>query len=159
MSKSAYLHTRHGDGNRAYIAGGRPSSSRTEAAEQPSPREPGPLARLANAWWTRLIESIYDGGLSAQEAEYESGETRRDYVWNTIGIGVWGMVFPVLTVVATELAGTEQAGRFSMAFAAGTLLMFLSNTACGRSKYLTSTRRTPSPLISSIAGSPRSSHS
>lgn len=121
------LHTRHGDGNRAHIAGGRPSSSRTEAAEQPSPREPGPLARLANAWWTRLIESIYDGGLSAQEAEYESGETRRDYVWNTIGIGVWGMVFPVLTVVATQLAGTEQAGRFSMAFAAGTLLMFLSN--------------------------------
>ena len=119
------LHTRHGDGNRAYIAGGRPSSSRTEAAEQPSPREPGPLARLANAWWTRLIESIYDGGLS--EAEYESGETRRDYVWNTMGIGVWGMVFPVLTVVATQLAGTEQAGRFSMAFAAGTLLMFLSN--------------------------------
>lgn len=37
------------------------------------------------------------------------------------------MVFPVLTVVATQLAGTEQAGRFSMAFAAGTLLMFLSN--------------------------------
>lgn len=28
-------------------------------------REPGPLARLANAWWARLIESVYDGGLSA----------------------------------------------------------------------------------------------
>ena len=93
----------------------------------PAKREPGPLSRLANAWWTRLIESVYDGGLSAQEAEYESGETRRDYLWNTVGVGAWGMVFPVLTVVATQLAGTEQAGRFSMAFAAGTLLMFLSN--------------------------------
>ena len=93
----------------------------------PAKREPGPLSRLANAWWTRLIESVYDGGLSAQEAEYESGETRRDYLWNTVGVGAWGMVFPVLTVVATQLAGTEQAGRFSMAFAAGTLLMFLTN--------------------------------
>ena len=93
----------------------------------PAKREPGPLSRLATAWWTRLIESVYDGGLSAQEAEYESGETRRDYLWNTVGVGAWGMVFPVLTVVATQLAGTEQAGRFSMAFAAGTLLMFLSN--------------------------------
>lgn len=46
----------------------------------PAKREPGPLSRLANAWWTRLIESVYDGGLSAQEAEYESGETRRDYL-------------------------------------------------------------------------------
>lgn len=93
----------------------------------PAKREPGPLSRLANAWWTRLIESVYDGGLSAQEAEYESGETRRDYLWNTVGVGAWGMVFPILTVVATQLAGAEQAGRFSMAFAAGTLLMFLSN--------------------------------
>lgn len=101
-----------------------PGRTRGAAAAK---REPGPLSRLANAWWTRLIESVYDGGLSAQEAEYESGETRRDYLWNTVGVGAWGMVFPVLTVVATQLAGAEQAGRFSMAFAAGTLLMFLSN--------------------------------
>lgn len=92
-----------------------------------APRKPSPLAELANAWWTRLISSVYGGGLSAQEAEYESGETGRDYLWNSIGVGVWGMVFPALTVVTTQLAGTEQAGMFSMAFVAGTLLMFLSN--------------------------------
>lgn len=92
-----------------------------------APHEPGPLSRLANAWWTRLIESVYDGGLSAQEAEYESGETRRDYLWNAAGAGIWGVTFPLLTVVTTQLAGIDQAGRFSMAFAVGTLLMFLSN--------------------------------
>lgn len=103
------------------------SAAASRDATGPSRHEPGPIARLANAWWTRLIESIYDGGLAAQDAEYDSGETARDYLWNTVGIGVWGMVFPVLTVVATQLAGIEHAGMFSMAFAAGTLLMFLSN--------------------------------
>lgn len=90
-------------------------------------KEPGPIARLVDAWWTRLLSSIYEGSLSAQDAEYESGETVRDYLWNTIGVGVWGAVFPILTVVATQLAGPEQAGMFSMAFVAGTLLMILSN--------------------------------
>lgn len=90
-------------------------------------KEPGPIARLVDAWWTRLLSSIYEGSLSTQEAECESGETVRDYLWNTIGVGVWGAVFPVLTVVATQLAGPEQAGMFSMAFVAGTLLMILSN--------------------------------
>lgn len=123
------LHARH-DAHRGVtlFGGARINATRTPpSTSQPAQREPGPLARLANAWWTRLIDSVYDGGLSAQEAEYESGETRRDYIWNTIGVGVWGMVFPILTVVATQLAGTDQAGRFSMAFAVGTLLMFLAN--------------------------------
>ncbi len=103
------------------------SSPTGKAAEGTSEHEPGPIARLVDTWWTRLIAAVYDGGLAAQEAEYGSGETARDYLWNTLGTGAWGMVFPVLTVVATQLAGIEQAGMFSMAFAAGTLLMFLSN--------------------------------
>ena len=70
---------------------------------------------------------MYHGNLSAREAEYESGETGRDYLWNTLGVGVWGMVFPVLTIVATQLVGTEQAGMFSIAFVTGTLLMILAN--------------------------------
>ena len=37
------------------------------------------------------------------------------------------MVFPLLTIVCTQLVGAEQAGMFSMAFVAGTLLMILSN--------------------------------
>lgn len=90
-------------------------------------RDPGPIARIVNQWWTRLLQSVYQGSLSEQEAEYESHSTRRDYVWNTVGTTIWGMVFPVLTVVATQLAGAEGAGMFSMAFVAGTLLMIASN--------------------------------
>ena len=90
-------------------------------------REAGPIARLVDAWWNRLLTSVYEGSLSAQEAEYESGETARDYLWNTVGVGIWGMVFPILTIVATQLAGTEQAGMFSMAFVTGTLLMIVAN--------------------------------
>ena len=90
-------------------------------------REPGPLAQLVNAWWNRLIGAVYEGSITAQEAEYESGETARDYLWNTVGVAVWGFSFPVLAVVSTQLVGAEQAGRFSMAFVTGTLLMIVAN--------------------------------
>ena len=36
-------------------------------------------------------------------------------------------MFPVLSVVTTQLVGVEQAGRFSMAFVTGTLLLFIAN--------------------------------
>ena len=90
-------------------------------------REPGPLAQLVNAWWNRLIGAVYEGSLTAQEAEYEAGETKRDYIWNTLGVAIWGFVFPLLTMVTTQLVGTEQAGMFSMAFVTGTLLMIIAN--------------------------------
>ena len=44
-----------------------------------------------------------------------------------MGLGAWGVVFPVLSVVTTQLVGVEQAGRFSMAFVTGTLLLFVAN--------------------------------
>ena len=91
------------------------------------PHKQGPVARLVNQWWTRLLQSVYQGSLSEQEAEYAEGSAGRDYLWNTIGTAVWGFTFPILTVVATQLAGAEGAGMFSMAFVVGTLLMIASN--------------------------------
>ena len=44
-----------------------------------------------------------------------------------IGFATWGMVFPILTVVVTQLVGVEQAGMFSLAFVTGMLLMILAN--------------------------------
>ncbi|MBY4796926.1 lipopolysaccharide biosynthesis protein [Collinsella sp. AGMB00827] len=82
---------------------------------------------MINAWWTRLLQSIYHGSLSEQEAEYAEHETSRDYLWNTIGTMIWGFSFPILTIIAVQLAGVEQAGRFSMAFVTGTLLMIAAN--------------------------------
>lgn len=37
------------------------------------------------------------------------------------------MVFPVLTIVVTQLVGVEQAGMFSLAFVVGLLIMFIGN--------------------------------
>ena len=85
------------------------------------------LARLVNQWWTRLLDAIYQGSLSEQEEEYESHSARRDYVWNTLGTTIWGMSLPILSIVASQLAGTEQAGMFSMAFSTGMLLMYAAN--------------------------------
>ena len=62
-----------------------------------------------------------------QEEEFASHKTTRDYICNTIGTGAWGMVFPILTIVVTQLCGVEQAGMFSMAFIIGTLLMIIGN--------------------------------
>ena len=98
------------------LAAGRPGDA--YAARRRRKRQPL-LARIVNDWWTRLLQSVYKGSLGEQEAEYESHSTSRDYVWNTLGTTVWGMSLPILSIVATQLAGTEQAGMFSMAFSTG----------------------------------------
>ncbi|QWT18299.1 lipopolysaccharide biosynthesis protein [Collinsella sp. zg1085] len=81
------------------------------------------LSELINAWWTRLLQAIYQGSLSQQEAALPEHETRRDYLWNTLGTSLWGFSFPLLTIIATQLVGVEAAGMFSMAFVTGTILM------------------------------------
>ena len=106
----------------------RPGAAAPSAPGNPTAamRRPAPLplpARIVNDWWTRLLQAVYQGSLSEQEERYESHSTTRDYLWNTLGTSIWGASFPVLTIVATQLAGTEQAGMFSMAFVMGTLLM------------------------------------
>lgn len=85
------------------------------------------IARQVNAWCDRLVGAIADGSLADQEEEYESHSTSKDYVWSGIGMGAWGMVFPILTIVVTQLVGTELAGMFSMAFVTGSLLMIVAN--------------------------------
>lgn len=37
------------------------------------------------------------------------------------------MVFPLLTIVSTQLVGAEEAGKFSIAFVTGTLIMIACN--------------------------------
>ena len=105
-------------------AGG-PDSSQTTRRRRD--RQPGPNRRMVNAWWNRLLGAVYGGGFSTQEAEYEDHATRRDYLWNTLGTAVWGMAFPLLTIVSTQLVGAEEAGKFSIAFVTGTLIMIACN--------------------------------
>ena len=104
-----------------------PTSREAEAAAHRRKRRPSALRRLINAWWTRLLTSIYQGSLGKQEAEYEEHATNLDYIWNTVGTSLWGFSFPLLTIVATQLAGAEEAGMFSLAFVTGTLLMIACN--------------------------------
>ncbi|MDR1088004.1 MAG: lipopolysaccharide biosynthesis protein [Coriobacteriales bacterium] len=90
-------------------------------------RKPWFFQQLINSWFNRLLGAASDRSFSGQEARYASGSTKRDYVWNTAGLAVWGMVFPLLTIVVTQVVGVEQAGRFSLAFVVGLLLMFVAN--------------------------------
>ena len=107
-------------------AGG-PDTSQATRRRRERAREPGPNHRRVNAWWNRLLGAVYGGGFSTQEAEYEDHATRRDYLWNTLGTAVWGMAFPLLTIVSTQLVGAEEAGKFSIAFVTGTLIMIACN--------------------------------
>ena len=89
--------------------------AQTEAGRQ-SPGQTGALTRLVNHWWDRLIGAVYSGSLANQTAQYSAHNTKRDYLYNSLGSGVWGALFPILTIVATQLVGAERAGMFSMAF-------------------------------------------
>lgn len=85
------------------------------------------IMRITNEWWNRLLGAVSERSLSDQEEQYASHRTRRDFICTSIGVGAWGMVFPLLTIVVTQLVGAEQAGMFSMAFITGLVLMFLGN--------------------------------
>ena len=91
------------------------------------PKRVNPVRKFINDWFDRLVGAVSDGSLSSQDEEYASGRTSRDFVWNTIGFASWGMVFPLLTIVVTWLAGVERAGMFSFSFVMANLLYILAS--------------------------------
>ena len=106
---------------------GASSRERERHASGKPPRRPNFITRSVNRWCNRLLGAVSERSLTGQEAEYAAHRTTRDYVWNTVGVGTWGMVFPILTIVVTQLAGVEQAGMFSLAFITALMLMFMGN--------------------------------
>lgn len=102
------------------------TSGRRNGRKYQRPRKQSAIKRVINRWCNRLLGVVTEGSFD-QEEEFESHRTSRDYICNTIGTGVWGVVFPILTIVVTQLSGVEQAGMFSMAFIIGTLLMIIGN--------------------------------
>lgn len=88
-------------------------------------RREGPVRRILNRWWDRLLGAASERSFASQEEEYAAHRTTRDYLWNSVGFGLWGMVFPILTMVVTQLVGVELAGMFSLAFVAAQMLYFL----------------------------------
>lgn len=113
---------------------------------------------MVNAWWNRLLGAVYGGGFSMQEAEYEEHATSRDYLWNTLGTAVWGMAFPLLTIVSTQLVGAEEAGKFSIAFVTGTLIMIACNYGVRNFQVSDIDEKPPSPPTSSTVGFAERSH-
>ncbi len=67
------------------------------------PKKPSRLGMLVGNWWNRLISAVYSGSLSSQTEQYTAHNTTQDYIWNSVGLGAWGVVFPVLSVVTTQL--------------------------------------------------------
>ncbi len=110
-------------------AGGREGVSADDPRMRKSRKVRKPLwiERAVRRWGGRVLGAIGDGGMGEAEEEFESHQTSRDFVWNTVGLAAWGMVFPILTVVVTQLVGAEEAGRLSLAFVAGQLLMIVAN--------------------------------
>ena len=91
------------------------------------PREPF-LRGIVNQWWERLYAMAFGRvPLGDQARLYSANRATHDYVWNTIGQTLWGSLLPILTIVATQLSGAEEAGRFNLAFTIATLLLFLGN--------------------------------
>lgn len=123
-----------GEARREMLEAERPAGERQARRQRQAaprrprrPKRPSRLGMLVGNWWNRLIGAVYSGSLSSQTEQYAAHNTTRDYIWNSVGLGAWGVVFPVLSVVTTQLVGVEQAGRFSMAFVTGTLLLFIAN--------------------------------
>ena len=93
-----------------------------------SGRKPNIIQRKVMEWADRLLGAVKaEGSFGDQEAIYEGNNTKADYAWNSIGYTAWGVVFPLLTIVVTQLVGAEEAGRFSLAFVFGLLLMIVGN--------------------------------
>lgn len=85
------------------------------------------VRELVNSWWDRLLNVADKRSFSTLGSEYAPSRTKHDYVLNTVGLAAWGALFPVLSIIATQLAGAEQAGMFSMAFTTATLLLYVGN--------------------------------
>ena len=85
------------------------------------------VVRIVNSWWNRLIGAVFSGRIAEETERYAAHRTTRDYICNSIGSGAWGMLFPILTIVSTQLVGAEEAGMLAMAMVVGQLLLFVAN--------------------------------
>ena len=108
----------------------RPITRKRKAAaeEQDDERRVPFLRRIVDAWWDRVYLLVFGRVPVGDHAQlYEAGRTSKDYLWNTLGQSLWGALFPLLTIISTQLTGAEEAGRFNLAFTIATLLLFLGN--------------------------------
>ena len=104
-----------------------PSTHTNHSQHRRRKRQRQTFGSVINGWWERLFSAVFGGTWDEQPRMYESGRSGRDYLLNTVGSVAWGALFPLLTVVATQLSGAERAGHFTMAFTTATLLLYVGN--------------------------------
>ena len=95
----------------------------TQAEVAEEGKKQGFFRRITSQWWDRLLGAASEGSFAAQAEQYAAHQTKRDYIFNTVGHTIWGFVFPLLTIVVTQITDVEKAGMFSFAFVVGTLMM------------------------------------
>ncbi|MBQ9004315.1 MAG: lipopolysaccharide biosynthesis protein [Eggerthellaceae bacterium] len=113
------------DAGRSRTGASESAQTAAKHSRNAKPKRVNPIRQLINNWFDRVMGAVSDGGLADQEEEYASGRTSRDFALNSIGQGAWGVVFPFLTIVVTQLAGVERAGMFSFAFVVANLLYII----------------------------------
>ncbi|MDR1016729.1 MAG: lipopolysaccharide biosynthesis protein [Coriobacteriales bacterium] len=102
---------------------------RAEAApeDQSAAAEPT-LPETVLSWPKRVLGAALERTWGEQkEAQFAAHRTTKDYIWNTAGFASWGLVFPLLTIVVSQLVGPDLAGVFSLAFITASLLMIVGN--------------------------------
>ena len=83
-----------------------------------SARTPGPVARLVNRWWTRLLQAVYAGSLSEQEARdmiRKMDKTRPNY-YNYYSDKEWGVAASYDLCVNSGLLPLEDTVTFIQRF-------------------------------------------
>ena len=82
---------------------------------------------LLHHWRERIAEARRSGSFADQAGQYASGQTVRDFAFNAVGQTAAGSFFFLISIIATHLSGTEQAGMLSLAITIGVLLMYVGS--------------------------------
>ena len=94
-------------------------SQRSQASARPRSRS------LIHAWKTRVLRGFDERDFKNQVALYSAHKSRRDYIYNALGQLAQGLMFPLLTIVVTQISGLASAGQFSFCFVVAQLLGFI----------------------------------
>lgn len=81
---------------------------------------------IMKSWKNRLMEGVQHQDFANQVALYGSHRTVKDYLCNALGQACMGLMFPLLTILVSQICGCDSAGQFSMAFVVASLFQFIA---------------------------------
>lgn len=81
---------------------------------------------IMRSWKNRLMEGVQHQDFANQVALYGSHRTVKDYLCNALGQACMGLMFPLLTILVSQICGCDSAGQFSMAFVVASVFQFIA---------------------------------